>query len=243
MSRSLFIVLILVTACESASTHVRATVPGLDGKETPVPNLSLVALPYDRDSVLASLEAAAAPRPHTRRLDSLFAVWRDPFGRFATASFQAGGFRDSLTTLRRLLDSLPRNAPRYQELYAQFAMLTDSLAAAEQRGEPARKELDQLRRTLLPRIDSLRLEVTAWENSTFQDYESRVKDLSTTRDPVPGVTDANGKASLKLGTGRWWVYAWAWDEGDPYSQWYWNVPVGTDTVRLDHKTGRKRPRY
>ena len=217
--------------------------PRLDGSEAPVPDLELVALPYDRDSVLASLEAKASPRPHTRELDSLFALWRSPFVRFASARYRSQKFRDSLALLRKQLDSLPRNAPEYQALYARFGAFTDSLSAATDSAEPARIELDRQRKTLQPRIDSLRRLVTAWENSTFRNYDSIVKHLAGSREPVGGTTGPDGRAALTLGDGRWWIYAWAWDEGDPYSRWYWNVPVEGNTVVLDGRTGRKRPQY
>ena len=208
-----------------------------------MPDLELVALPYDRDSVLAALEAKGTARPHTRELDSLFTLWRTPFLRFARATLRSQQLRDSLALLRRQLDSLPRNAPEYQPLYARFGALTDSLAAATDSTEPARVELDRKRKTLLPRIDSLRRLVTAWENSTFQHYDSIVKQLAGSREPVAGVTGPDGRATLTLDEGRWWIYAWAWDEGDPYSRWYWNVPVEGDSVVLDARSGRKRPQY
>ena len=208
-----------------------------------MPDLELVALPYDRDSVLAALEAKASPRPHTRELDSLFAIWRSPFVRFASATHRSQRFRDSLALLRRQLDSLPRNAPEYQTLYSRFGAFTDSLSAATDSAEPARIELDRQRKTLQPRIDSLRRLVTAWENSTFRSYDSIVKQLAGSREPVGGATGPDGRAELKLSEGNWWIYAWAWDEGDPYSRWYWNVPVKGDSAVLDARTGRRRPQY
>jgi hypothetical protein len=243
MTKYLLIAVCLLAACEKPSVQVRATVPRLDGSEAPVPDLELVALPYNRDSVLAALETKASPRPHTRELDSLFALWRTPFVRFARATQRSQQLRDSLALLRRQLDSLPRHAPEYQPLYARFGALTDSLAVAADSAEPARLELDRKRRTLLPRIDSLRRLVTAWENSTFRNYDSIVNQLAGTREPVGASTGPDGRATVTLGEGRWWIYAWAWDEGDPYSRWYWNVPVEGDSVVLDGRTGRKRAQY
>jgi hypothetical protein len=243
MNRNVLIFLCLLTACEKPSVAVRATIPRLDGTEAPVPNLELVALPYDRDSVLAALETGAAPRPHTGELDSLFAQWRVPFLRFARASYRSQQLRDSLALLKRRLDSLPRNAPEYQSLYSRFGALTDSLAAASDSAEPARIELDRHRKTLVPRIDSLRRLVTTWENSTFRNYDSIVSRLAGDRKPIAATTGPDGRARLELGKGRWWIYAWAWDEGDPYSRWYWNVPVEGDSVVLDARSGRKRPQY
>ncbi len=207
-------------------------------------NLPLVALPYDRDSVLTALEKAAPPRPNTRALDSLFALWRGPFSQYARATFRENQFRDSLSRIHQRLDSLPRNSADYKTLYLHFAELTDSMSAAKAGGEPARRELDRMRETVLPRIDSLRRGVRAWENSTFRDYESTVRELGKSREPVADTTDPEGRAQVKVpASGRWWIYAWAWDEGDPYSQWYWNVPVTGDSAVLDATTGKKRPRY
>ncbi|MEO8200520.1 MAG: hypothetical protein ABI679_08385 [Gemmatimonadota bacterium] len=243
MFRYLFMVLVCLAACESSRIHVRASIPSLEGEDAPVANLPLVALPYNRDSILQVLESAGTPRPRTRELDSLFAIWRRPFAEYARSSVRVMRLRDSLAGLHRQLDSLPRNSPQYQSLYLRFASLTDSMEAARLRGEPARKELDKLRASVFPRIDSLRREVTTWENSTFRNYDSIVKRLAENQQPLADTTGADGTADLKVGPGRWWIYAWSWDEGDPYSRWYWNVPVNGDSVILDARSGQKRPRY
>lgn len=207
-------------------------------------NLAFVVLPYDRDSILSALEQAApTARPHTRTLDSLFALWREPFSRYARASYRAQEISESLAIVRGRLDSLPRNAPEYPALYGAFGALNDSLTAARTQGEPARRELESLRRRVIPAVDSLRREVTAWENSTFRGYEGIVGDLTKTHDPVEDTTGADGRASVRLRVGSWRVYAWTWDPGDPYREWYWNVPVQGNTVVLDARSGQQRPKY
>ena len=242
--RAFIVLSIVLAACEPRTVTVKAALPGFDGVEAPVANLPIVILPYDRDSILRTLEAAAPDRrPHTQELDSLFALWREPFGRYARTSWLVKAITDSLARLRARLDSLPRNAPAYQELYRHFADLTDSLRLARERSEPARQELDRLRRRLIPKVDSLRRDVTVWENSTFRRYESLVGNLTQTQDPLADTTGADGKVSLHLKDGRWYVYAWTWDPGDPYSEWYWNVPVTGDSVVLDARSGKRRPRY
>ena len=70
-----------------------------------------------------------------------------------------------------------------------------------------------------------------------------LKQMAGSREPVGGTNGPDGRGLLTLGDGRWWIYAWAWDEGDPYSRWYWNVPLEGNTVVLDGSTGRKRPQY
>jgi hypothetical protein len=70
-----------LVACErTREVAIRVSIPGPDSVETPVTGIGLVALPYDRDSVLAALEAKShSRRPGTAELDS-------PFRRFARPS-------------------------------------------------------------------------------------------------------------------------------------------------------------
>jgi hypothetical protein len=225
---------------------VRVSVPGLDSAETPVAGVGLVALPYDRDSVLAALEARArTPRPNTAPLDTAFAEFRGPFVAYADAVHDLTTLGDSLATLRRRLDSLPRGAPEYRALYERFAAASDSVAAARARSEGARTALAAARTAFVERSESLRARVRQWEDSTYAGYDSIVRALvrARARDPVADTTDAAGWARLRLPPGRWWVYARAWDVGDPNAEWYWNVPVTGDTLLLSSRTGRRKPRY
>ena len=79
-----------IVACEgSHDVAVRVSIPGPDSTETPASAVGLVALPYDRDSVLAALEAAApTKRPATAELDSLFDAFRGPFIAYSNATRQ-----------------------------------------------------------------------------------------------------------------------------------------------------------
>ena len=236
-----------VVGCEGArDIAVRVSIPGADSSETPVSGVGLVALPYDRDSVLASLEAAArSPRPPTARLDSLFAGFRGPFTRYAAASLRLTRLRDSADGLKTRLDSLPRNAPEYGRLYAALEGLTDSVAAAGREAAAARGALDTARAAFVTESESLRAAVRHWEDSTYHGYDSIVRNLAARRrqDPLTDTTDARGWASFELGPGRWWIYGRSWDAGDPNAEWYWNVPVEGDTTLLDPRSGRRRPRY
>ena len=107
---------------------VRVSIPGPDSVETPVTGVGVVALPYDRDSVLKSLEASArTPRPHVAALDSLFRQFRAPFTAYSAATFRLGKLRDSVAEVKAALDSLPRNAPDYAVSYARFGRLSERL--------------------------------------------------------------------------------------------------------------------
>jgi hypothetical protein len=243
----LALVVAAVVACEgSRDVAVRVSIPGPDSTETPVSAVGLVALPYDRDSVLAALEESAdTKRPATAELDSLFEEFRGPFNAYSSASLRATTLADSLGHLKARLDSVPRNAPEYGKLYAAFERLSDSLAAARRATEAARRTLDRARAVFVPRSESLRAVIRHWEDSTYRGYDSIVRDLAARRrqDPLTDTTDARGWANFRVGPGRWWIYGQSWVANDPNARWYWNVPVDGDTVLLSSRTGERRPRY
>jgi hypothetical protein len=226
---------------------VRVSIPGPDSVETPVTGVGLVALPYDRDSVLRALEQRArTPRPPTAALESLFAEFRGPFTAYSVAMVRLGRLRDSLAATKAELDSLPRDAPAYAQLYAVFGRLTDSLHAAQDRAERAHTALDRVRRDFTSRGDSLRLRMRQWEDSTYEGYDSIVQGLARRlgREPVTDTTGSDGWARLTLVPGRWWIYARSWDATDPNAEWYWNVPAPAgDTLLLSSRTARRQARY
>jgi hypothetical protein len=236
-----------VAACERPrDVAVRVSIPGPDSVETPVTGVGLVALPYDRDSVLSALEASAtSTRPDTTALDSLFRAFRVPFVRYTGTVQRAERLRDSLDRIRARLDSLPRNTPEYRELYTGFARLNDSLDATKQRTELARRELDRARAEFIDRSAPLRATIRHWEDSTYRGYDSITRSLATRRrqDPITDTTGGDGWARFELPPGRWWIYGRSWDATDPNSEWYWNVPVDDDTLLLSSRTGRQRRRY
>jgi hypothetical protein len=236
-----------VAACERPrDVAVRVSIPGPDSLETPVTGVGLVALPYDRDSVLKSLEASArTPRPHVATLDTLFREFRGPFTTYSAATFRLGKLRDSVAEVKAALDSLPRNAPGYAVSYARFGRLSDTLKVAQTKAESARGTLEHARAGFVARSESLRAEVRSWEDSTYRGYDSIVHNLAMRqhREPVTDTTGSDGWAHLRVQPGRWWIYARSWDASDPNAEWYWNVPLTGDTLLLSSRTGRRQPRY
>lgn len=236
-----------LAGCEkSRQVAVRVSIPNPDSVETPAAGVGIVALPYDRDSVLAALEARArTPRPNTAALDSLFARFRGPFTAYTALSYAEGELRDSLRALRSRLDSLPGNAPEHPGLTARYRRMSDSLGRVSDRVQRARVTLDRARGDFLARSESLRAAVRHWEDSTYRGYDSVVESLARARrrEPLTDTTDATGWAHFTLAPGDWWIYARAWDTSDPNSQWYWNLPAGRDTILLSSRSGQRRPRY
>jgi hypothetical protein len=233
--------------CKSSrEVAVRVSIPGTDAVETPASGVGVVALPYDRDSVLAALEArASTPRPHTAEMDTLFTRFRGPFIAYTTTAYAAGKLRDTLVALRGQLDSLGRGAPRYQAMHADFSRLSDSLASLEIRSRRAQTALSRARSEFVSRSDSLRTDIRQWEDSTYRGWDSIVERLAKSRgmELASDTTGATGWAHFTLAPGKWWIYARAWDTSDPNSEWYWNVPLDGDTVLLSSRTGQQQPRY
>jgi hypothetical protein len=238
---------VAVTACERPRTvAVRVSIPGPDSVETPVTGIGLVALPYDRDSVLRALaRTARTPHPDTTELQRLFREFRGPFTAYTAAAFAAGQLRDTLERLKTRLDSMPRGSAEYRERYAEFGRLTDSLTALQRRSEERRSELDRARAAFVERSDSLRAAIRHWEDSTYLGYDSITNALAAgrRREPVTDTTGADGWAHFSLRGGPWWIYGRSWDATDPNAEWYWNVPADQDTILLSSRTGRQRPRY
>lgn len=223
---------------------MRMSIPDADSLETPAAGVGVIALPYDRDSVLASLESRArTPRPDTAALDSLFARFRGPFTRYTRLSYAASRLRDSLDVLRSEQNRLPAGSPQHRTLSTRIRGLSDSLEAAERSAERARGDLDRARNQFVSRSERLRARVRQWEDSTYRGWDSIVQSLTRGREAATDTTGETGWAQFTLGPGPWWLYARAWDTGDPNAEWYWNVPVTQDTVLLSSRTGKRRPRY
>lgn len=219
-----------LAACSSSTTViVRASLPDADGVETPAAGLALVALPYDRDSVIAALEAAApSPRPSTAVLDSAYAEFRTPFAAFSVASYGVQALRDSLRTA---------TAPERR------AALEAALVGRQRTVDSLRPVLDAARQRLAGRTDTARAAIRAWQDIAYAGYDTVVRNLARFVDPVADTTDATGLGRFTLRSRRMWITASAWDAADPNAEWYWNVPITGDTVVLSPANARRRPRY
>ncbi len=240
MSAIALALLLLLSACDRAPVAVRVSIPNVHGVETPVPDLVLTFVPYDRDSVLRALERKIEPRPHTQELDSLFRAFREPFNAYLAATLE-------LERLQAARDSLARGGPGDPEgsRNPRLAAIRDSLAALEPARQRARTALDQARTALWPRMDSLRQAIHQWEARAYAGYEAAGKELNAHAgvNPVSDTTDAGGWASITIPAGHWWVTGRTIDPVDPNAEWYWNVPVAGDTVRLDPRSGKSRAQY
>ena len=140
---------------------VSVEVPDLDGALTPASGIVVTALPFDRDSLVLTMEArAGTSRPGAAALDSLFALYREPFLEY----FRAGRAREEAR------DSLASGAISQAEH-----------DRVEARYQAAREALQRTRDQLDPAIDSLRAEVREWEHSTYGGFDTLAKALTEGR--------------------------------------------------------------
>lgn len=241
-----FALFLLAAGCgERRQVTIQVMVPDLAGTDTPIGGVVVTAVPYDRDSLIAAMEQrVSAPRPHTDVLDSLFRAFHGPFLAFSRAAWdveQTTRRRDSVTVARRGAAS----GPSASELDARLAQLEDSLRRLTPVLERARTQLGAARDTLWPRIERLRTEARAWQVTTFAGYDTAARSLarSRMRTVTADTTDATGWATIRVAPGPWWITARSPDPQDPNFEWYWNVRVEADTVRLTPATGRHVARY
>lgn len=203
-------------ACRGDTVVIEAAIPDETGTLTPLAGARLVLLPYDRDSLIQVLEnRAPSARPSMARLDSLFDAFRAPFNEYLRLS----------AALVRATDSTSRGA------------LQDSVTRA-------RDVLSAARSRLEPSIDTERVRLRAWEDTALRTYDSIGGSLvrQSYRDAIVDSTRFDGRVRMKLKNGEWWVTARAVNVQDPNREWYWNLRVTGDTIRLDPKSGRIRPR-
>lgn len=239
------VALALTLGCGPRTLAVQIAIPDQDGVATPVAGARFLILPYDRDSVLQALAARApSPRPSTARLDSLFRAFRGPFAGYLRLATEEDRLRRARDSVRGRLDAIPRADPAYAPLYARFTSVDDSLGSLAPRLDSARRVLARAREAILPAAESLRRVLAAWEDTAYRAYDSITNGI-VDRHPHGAHADstrADGWARLRLPRGDWWIYARAVNVADPYSEWYWNLKITEDTVRLSAANGSTRPR-
>lgn len=243
---SILLVLLLCACTRTRTVTVFASVPGQGPAGTPAAGFTFAALPYDRDSLIAAFEArATTPKPSTAPLDSLFEKYRAPFAHYTALVAESNRFADSMSALKARLDTASRTSPEYTGAYRQWTAWRDSMRAVDAQAAAARAALEKARPAFIAQSESLRAAIRAWQDSTLKGYNVAAESLVTRshREPAADTTDAAGFGAVTLRGGPWWIYARSWDPADPNAEWYWNVPVTADTIRLDASTARHRPRY
>lgn len=231
----------LVSAC-GGSVTVEVTTEGPDGEPQPQANLPLEFLPFDRDSVFDVLDQQAeTPRPEmgsdlqaaSERVTALQVEWRE-------AENQWSETRDQLRNVREQLDQIDSRDPDYRRLYDRFNELEARERQLDQQRKAAFDSFTTAQAQVTTRLDSFRVVREAWSDEAYAGYYDIESELLGDTEIVMDTTNQQGRATVGLPGGDWWVTARA-----PVAQGelYWNVPVpDADTLRLDASNGELRPR-
>lgn len=238
-----------LTACGSADVVIQTQTEGEGGEATPIPQLEVRALPYDRDAIFDSLEAAyAEPEPAIpdsladlqNRVAQAQQAWSEAETQWNTA-------RDSLRTLSDAMEGMARNSPPYRVAFMDFSEQEDRAAEAERRSQDAFAAFDSLQQSYNAQVEQVAARRQQWADEAYADIgdviAARLEELGL--EEVADTTDASGIARLSLKPGQWWIHT-RYDL--LFDQMYWNVPIDAQrgdpiNVTLDRSTAEIRPQF
>jgi len=208
---------------------VHAQLQNESGEATPLADLEVRALPYNRDLIFDSLKAAAeaAGNPEPAIPDSIQQMQTDIAAantEYSAADAQWATARDSLRSIKDRLDRMSRSSGEYRLLYNDFNDQETREAQAKRRADAAFARFDDLQKRFANLSEELKIVRGDWADRAYAPVDSllELKVAAAGRDPVADTTDANGGAPFVLPAGTWWITA-RYDL--PFEQLYWNVQV------------------
>lgn len=243
-----------VAACSPAEVVVTGQLeqPGAtedEGPETVMLSGMVVELiPFDRDVVFDSLEAAAeSPEPEIppdlleaqEQIAEAQQEWQQSETRW-------NALRDTLQTLTAELDRYSPGEGQYQVLYQEWEDLEAQYQRVEGQQQQAFQVYDSLVKANLQRSEEVRIQRENWANEAFTGAEeiftARMRESG--RDMVVDTTSADGVARFTgMEAGEWWVHA---RYELPTTELYWNMPVTVEggevaEIRLTRENAEVRP--
>lgn len=250
MRRSLFTLLagtFLLTACGPAEVVVSVELESADGEPRPIGDLQVQLIPFDRDQVFDSLEAAyGTPEPEipAEVLAAQEAI-ADAQAEWQTQLQREADLRDRLQTINSELEGLNRGMSRYQELFREFNEVETQLQQATRAAEAAFQEFTDLQAANIAAADSIRVVRETWAVDAFADWDAAEEQRleSTGLDMAVDTTDASGVARFAVRPGTYWVHARLERVND---ELYWNemVEVTRDepfVITLSTENAEERP--
>ncbi len=218
---------IAMGACSGAGTSVGIHAFLAEGE--PIVGLEILSLPFDPDRITDSLtRAASQPRPTFPELQAEMAAYRRPG---AEQLHEIGtSWRATRDSVKRLADSLslvPPATPGYAAAYERLRQQYRRLAQRQAERDVAFREQMGDDRDLALRASDAADSLRIWESEAYADFPVLADSAlaRSGREPLEGVTDAEGRLALVLEPGPWWLVARMRDEDNPFSERYWNVGV------------------
>ena len=256
MRRNLPIVMSLLlaaAACGPAEVVVTMEVemdnPDGEGMVTrPLSDVEVRLLPYDRDAVFDSLEAAfSTPQPAIPQ--ELLAAREEVAAaqeRWQTAERRWNNLRDTLQKINAALESYSRGESRYVTLYREWQDFDSQLTRVERDVKSAFDEFTALQQGTIRQSDSVRIERENWGDEAFAEAGTvfLAKQRASGLPAVADTTDASGiaRTNLKVKPGQYWLSA---RYELPYTELYWNIPLTVERgdpiqVRLTRENAKER---
>lgn len=238
-----------LAACGSAELVVQAQADGEGGEPTPLAQLEVRALPYDRDAIFDSLRTAHAdPEPEIpdsltdlqSRIAQAQQDWREAETRWNTA-------RDSLRSLLEIMEGMARNSPRYRVAFLDYGDQEAREQSAGRQSQEAFEVFESLQQSYNTQVEQLTARRQQWADLAYVDVSdviaARLEQLGL--EEVTDTADAEGVVRFSLKPGQWWVHA-RYDL--MFDELYWNVPVDAQrgepiSVTLDRSTAQIRPQF
>jgi hypothetical protein len=250
--------LLLVTVVSLAATGCRqplvvaeaALTEEATGERRALSDLPIRLLPYDRDAIFDSLEAAhPVPEPPIppevlqaqRQVQEAQNQWRASEERWAAVRDELRTISDELS---RMQQQGLRGTPQYAQAFERFGTLETQERQFNQQMQQAFARFDALQQQTLASADSIRVAREVWAEEAFADFNRVVTERlrQVGREEQADTTNAQGISRIRVPTGRWWLYA---RYTLPYEELYWNIPVdvsGDSThVSLTRENAEVRP--
>lgn len=229
MKRSLLSLLagtLFLTACGPAEAIISVQLQSADGEPTPVGDLEVQLIPFNRDAVFDSLEAAyGTPQPEVPAevLEAQLAIAAAQ-AEWQTQLQREADLREQLQGIDADLKQAVNGTAQYRLLFSDFNDVERQLNAASRAAEEAFGEFTDLQEANFAAADSIRVLRQAWAEDAFADFDAawvqRIE--STGLDVVVDTTDAAGVSRVAVDAGTYWVHARLTRVND---ELYWNQMV------------------
>ncbi|MGD2069308.1 MAG: hypothetical protein PVI57_11590 [Gemmatimonadota bacterium] len=238
-----------LAACTPSEVVVTAEIEQApEGGATPLENVIIELIPFDRDQVFDSLAAeAATPEPE---IPAELVAAREEIAQarteWQTLESRWNTLRDTLQSISDALEQYNRGEARYVTLYQDFQDMESEYNRVDRQVEGAFERYDSLSKASLEQSERVRIQRQNWADEAFAEvgdvFEAHLR--ASGRDLLADTTSADGIARFSgMGDGDWWVHA---RFETPNAELYWNVPISVPKgevleVRLTRDNAEERP--
>jgi hypothetical protein len=235
-------------ACGGGEVVVQAQLEG-EGGGTPLAELPVRALPYDRDALFQEL-AGQYGEPEPAIPDSLLALQQEiaaANAAWSEASANWGAARDSLQKLSDALRGISRASPQYRLMFQDYNTQESREQQALRARDQAFARFTGLQDRYTQQAEEIQARRQAWADQAYAKIDSviaaRLDEMD--RQEWADTTDANGMARFQLEPGEWWIHG-RYDLA--YEELYWNEPITVqrgDPIQLilNRASAEVRPKF